>query len=318
VSDTLQSKEQALWQGCTRKEHFLELAKPRVRVRVQECGEGRPALFIHGVMTAGSSFAPLAMRMKGVRCLVLDRPGCGLSEPWSLDGPTFRNEAVAVIAAVLDALDLPTVDLVGSSLGALWSTWFAIDRPDRLERLALVGPSAGMPGVRVPMFLRLLSVVLGRVVVRKPMTDKMLRRIFVDMGHGPSIERGLIPGSLFEWGVAMANETSTRSNELQVLQRAVGLRGMRPWARLRSDELEKVKSPTLLLAGDGDTHGGPPVAARLADLIPGAIRETVRGAGHLPWLDDADGVAERLSAFLASCSRLERVEEGDGASRAIT
>ena len=66
-----------------------------------------------------------------------------------------------------------------------------------------------MPGVRVPMFLRLLSVLLGRVVVRKPMSDKMLRKIFVDMGHGPAIERGLIPDSLFEWGVAMANETSS-------------------------------------------------------------------------------------------------------------
>ena len=300
MSDAHRSKEQGLWQGCPRKEHFLELANPRVRVRVQECGEGRPALLIHGVMTAGSSFAPLAMRMKGVRCLVLDRPGCGLSEPWTLEGPTFRNEAVAVIAAVLDALGLKTADLVGNSLGALWATWFAIDRPARVDRLALVGPSAGMPGVRVPMFLRLLSVLLGRVVVRKPMTDKMLRKIFADMGHGPAIERGLIPDSLFEWGLAMANETPTRANELQVLQRAVGLRGMRPWARLRSDELKRVQSPTLLLAGDGDTHGGPPVAARLAELIPGAISETVRGAGHLPWLDDPDGVAERVSAFLAN------------------
>ena len=309
MSDALQSKEQALWQGCARKEHFLELANPRVRVRVQECGEGRPALFIHGVMTAGSSFAPLATRMKGVRCLVLDRPGCGLSEPWTLDGPTFRNEAVAVIAAVLDALGLKTADLVGNSLGALWSTWFAIDRPGRVDRLALVGPSAGMPGVRVPMFLRLLSVVLGRVVVRKPMTAKMLRKIFVDMGHGPTVERGLIPDSFFEWGVAMSNETSTRANELQVLQRAVGLGGMRPWARLSSDELAQVKSPTLLLAGDGDTHGGPPVAARLADLIPGAIRETVRGAGHLPWLDDPDGVARQVAAFFADGSGVERIGE---------
>jgi pimeloyl-ACP methyl ester carboxylesterase len=303
MSDSLRSKEQVIWEGCTRKEHFLDLAKPRIRVRVQECGEGRPALFIHGVMTAGSSFAPLATRMKGVRCLVLDRPGCGASEPWTLDGPGFRDEAVTVIAAVLDALGLETADLVGNSLGALWSTWFAIDRRARVGRLALVGPSAGMPGVRVPMTLRLLSVLLGRVVAKKPMTAKMLRKIFVDMGHGPTIERGGIPDSFFAWGISMANATPTRSNELQVLERAVGLGGMRPWARLSSEELKRVQSPTLLLAGDGDTHGGPPVAALLADLIPGAVKETVRG-GHLPWLDDPDGVAQRLSAFLVERSRV--------------
>jgi pimeloyl-ACP methyl ester carboxylesterase len=279
-------------------------------VRVQECGEGRPALFIHGVMTAGSSFAPLATRIKGVRCLVLDRPGCGLSEPWTLDGPTFRNEAVAVMAAVLDALGLERADLVGNSLGALWSTWLAIDRPERVGRLALVGPSAGMPGVQVPMSLRLLSVLLGRLVVRKPMTGKVLRKIFVDMGHGPAIERGLIADSFFEWGLAMSNETSTRANELQVLTRAVGLGGMRPWARLSSDELRKVQAPTLLLSGEGDTHGGPPVAARLAELIPGALHETIRGAGHLSWLDDPDGVAQRVSAFLADRARAQPVGEG--------
>jgi pimeloyl-ACP methyl ester carboxylesterase len=96
---------------------------------------------------------------------------------------------------------------------------------------------------------------------------------------------------------------------LQLLERAVGLGGMRPWARLSSDELKKVQAPTLLLAGDGDTHGGPPVAALLADLIPGAVRETVRGAGHLPWLDDPDGVAQRLASFLANGSRVELPEE---------
>jgi pimeloyl-ACP methyl ester carboxylesterase len=306
MSDSHRSKEQALWQGYARKEHLLELANPRLRVRVQECGEGRPALFIHGVMTAGSSFAPLAMRTKGVRCLVLDRPGCGLSDPWTLNGPRFRDEAVAVIASVLDALGLQAADLVGNSLGALWSTWFAIDRPGRVGRLALVGPSAGMPGVHVPMFLRLLSVVLGRVFVRKPLTGKMLRKTFVDMGHGPSIERGLIPDALFDWGVAMANETSTRANELQVLKRAVGLTGMRQWARLSEDELRRVQVPTLIVAGDGDTHGGPGVAARLAELIPGAARQTARGAGHLPWLDDSDGVARMLTEFLATDSAITR------------
>jgi pimeloyl-ACP methyl ester carboxylesterase len=156
-----------------------------------------------------------------------------------------------------------------------------------------------MPGVQVPISMRLLSVLLGRMVVRKPMTDKMLRKMFVDMGHGPAIERGLIPDSLIEWGVAMSNETPTRSNELQLLARAVGLGGMRPWALLSSDELRKVRSPTLLVAGARDTHGGPAVTAGLADVIRGAIQETIAEGGHLPWLDDPDGVARRLSAFLA-------------------
>jgi pimeloyl-ACP methyl ester carboxylesterase len=296
--DGYRLKERRLWEGASPREHVLELRRPGIRVRVLEVGDGRPALFVHGVMTAGSSFAPLATRMKGVRCLVIDRPGCGLSEPWTLEGPTFRSEAVTVLEALLDALGLPRADLVGNSLGALWSTWFAIERPERIGRLALVGPSAGMPGVHVPLFLRLLSVLLGPAFVRKPMDAKTLRKIFADMGHEVSLQTGLVSAELISWGVELSNQTPTRRNELQILRRAVGLAGMRRWARLSDDELRRVRAPTLIVSGELDTHGGPRVAARVGALVPGAITEIVDEAGHLPWLDRPDRVAASLSRFL--------------------
>ena len=43
--------------------------------------DGIPVLFIHGGPTSGGTWAPLVPRVKGFRCLVLDRPGTGLSDP---------------------------------------------------------------------------------------------------------------------------------------------------------------------------------------------------------------------------------------------
>ena len=44
-------------------------------------GEGPAVVFIHGASNGGSSWASLVARLDGFRCIMLDRPGCGLSDP---------------------------------------------------------------------------------------------------------------------------------------------------------------------------------------------------------------------------------------------
>ena len=55
-------------------------------VRVQEVGEGRPVVFLHGGSIAGTSWCDLAAGLRDVRCILVDRPGCGFSDP-IVDGP---------------------------------------------------------------------------------------------------------------------------------------------------------------------------------------------------------------------------------------
>jgi pimeloyl-ACP methyl ester carboxylesterase len=76
------SAEQALWAsvGTSPADRFLDLPATGLRVRVQDLGDGPPILFIHGANTSGISWATLAARLLGYRCLLLDRPGTGLSE----------------------------------------------------------------------------------------------------------------------------------------------------------------------------------------------------------------------------------------------
>ena len=75
--------ERRLWRsiGVRPIERQIHLERIGVHVRVQEVGQGPPVLFIHGVATSGVSWAGLAARAEGFRCLILDRPGTGLSQP---------------------------------------------------------------------------------------------------------------------------------------------------------------------------------------------------------------------------------------------
>ena len=73
--------------------------------------------------------AALAGRLPGHRLLLIDLPGHGLSPPYLWQGAPVREQAVNVIAGVLDGLGIDQVTLVGNSLGGLFSLWFALDRP---------------------------------------------------------------------------------------------------------------------------------------------------------------------------------------------
>lgn len=75
--------EQALWghYGLKPTERFIELDSPRVRLRVVEVGSGEPVLFVPGTAGTGPYWGPLVRELKGFRCLMLDRPGWGLSSP---------------------------------------------------------------------------------------------------------------------------------------------------------------------------------------------------------------------------------------------
>ena len=51
----------------------------------------------------------------------------------------FRDAAVEFVDEVLDELGLERSALAGGSMGATWALWYALARPERVRRLALLG-----------------------------------------------------------------------------------------------------------------------------------------------------------------------------------
>src|SRR5690554_2314139 len=75
--------EVAMWahHGMSPTERWTDVDSLGIRVHAKESGEGPAVVFIHGTPTAGGVFVPLVGQLSGVRAIVLDRPGCGLSSP---------------------------------------------------------------------------------------------------------------------------------------------------------------------------------------------------------------------------------------------
>lgn len=294
--------EHRLWQhyGLQPKEYFLELERPEVRVRVQQVGEGAPVLFVHGSPNAGATWAPLVAQMENFRCLILDRPGCGLSDTIAYDAYEVREWGPDLLESVLNVLEIEQVSLVASSAGGSLAYLLAQERPGRVSRLVQLGCPGLVEGMKVPFFNRLMAVPrLNRFMVRMmPSSLDAVRDLIRQIGHGPGLEDGRIPEVLLEWVYHLLEYTDTMENELAMMEKVMTWRGIRTEFMFGESELRRISAPTLYIWNEGDPFGGSAVARQTAARTPNAQLHLFPESGHLPWIDNPGKVAALATNFL--------------------
>ena len=288
-------------EGVAPVEHRIHLDRLDVDVRVLEVGEGEPTLFIHGAPNSGSTWMQLAARVSGLRCLVLDRPGTGLSAvlPEPVRPHNLRRYAEVLVVDVLDALQVERVHLVASSFGGAVAIYTAAAHPGRIGRTVQMGCPAMAPGIRTPAFMRLMMTPgVGRLMGMLPPNPWAARSILGHIGHGASLDTGRIADVFVDWSVALQRYTDTMASEGAMIASGGGPRGFDPSLALPDDVLARVASPTSFLWGEDDVFGGHDVAEQLVAAMPDAQLVMLPAAGHLPWLDDPDRVASAVMTHL--------------------
>jgi len=293
--------ERALWSRCGLEptERFIDLDTPVVRLRVLEVGSGAPVLFVHG--TAGPGSLPFLIReLGGLRCLVLDRPGWGLSTPIDFSRYEYKTVVADVLNGLLDALDVDRAEVVGASIGNVWALRLAAGRPSRVDRMVLLGGAPLVREVRIPPFIRLLTTPIGALVVRLPERPRITRMQLRQLGHGASLAAGRIPDEFIDWRTAMTRETSSMRNERAMVRTIAGPRGFRAGLVFEDDEFARIEQPTLYVYGTADPVGTADVWRRVVGLMPKGELRIMDGFGHAPWFDDASRIGSAISRFLAT------------------
>ena len=294
--------EATLWKhyGLEPMEQFIGLHAPAVRVRVQIVGSGSPVLFIHGGVWPGAAFASLVAELSGFRCLILDRPGCGLSSDLDYSKDGYKSVVAQLLSGVLDALDVEMTHVVGQEVGAAWALTLATIHPTRVDRLNLAGAAPLLHEQPVPTFLKVLASPIGALIVRLPQSRGQARSILRQEGHGASLEAGRIPEAYLDWHVALMRETSTMRNERALIRATLGRGGWRREVTFERDELAQLQAPMLYVYGTNDPESTVDQVRHLVDMLPGAELQLIEGGGHLPWLDDPSQVGARVRGFLAA------------------
>lgn len=283
-------------------EHFIEIKKLSIRIRVLTAGNGSPLLFIHGAPAAGVIWMPLIRNMPGYKNIIIDRPGCGLSEKTSykdLSRDQLQSIMVAAIDAVLDHFRIPQIPIVSSSFGSGLTLLYALQRSERISKLVIEGAPALINGTHPPSFMKpMLLPVLRWLIPRLPTTAGIMKKIMTGLGHRYSIEQQVITPAFIDWYLSLFNNSRTQINEISMIIKAYPLGKARPSFMLSDEEIEYIKQPTLLLWSKDDPFGGIQIAQQLKTKLKNAQLIPFENSGHLPWLDQPEVHAEEIKKFI--------------------
>lgn len=278
----------------TRESTSRELVTGEGVLRYHEAGEGPPLLMLHGSgpgVTGWRNFrGNLARFAEHFRCLVLEFPGFGVSDPTDEHPMTAAGGAVV---RFLDGLDLDQVDVIGNSMGGIVGTQVAMRHPDRVRRLVTIGgigrnvfsPGPG-EGIRLLM----------------EFTDDPTRERLVRWLHSMVYDRRIVTEEMIQerW------EQATDPDTLAGARRMYGSKAMaaRAKAMARSDEppywamLHKLQAKTLITWGRDDRVSPVDMALVPMRTIPDVQVTVFPNCGHWVMIEQKSAWESAVLAFL--------------------
>jgi len=255
-------------------------------VEYAERGSGAPVLVVHGI------FQHCVSGLFSVRDLLLDRRVIAPSRFGYLGSSMPQNATPAAqadaFAALLDALDIGQIDVVGFSAGATSALQLALRHPERVKHLAvLVGNLPGSP-----------------TAIVQPSWTKRVNRQFVMWAL-----RALAPSTMARLVAAVPREFAMSGDDVGYVNEFIDtLFPMSPEgynldlfvsnADVTNYTLEAISVPTLIAHTKDDQLASHEASQRAAERIPGARFVSLESGGHL-MLRQQKNSGDELADFFA-------------------
>ncbi|HZE30913.1 MAG TPA: alpha/beta fold hydrolase [Actinoallomurus sp.] len=235
-------------------------------IAVRRQGTGDPVVLLHPLALSGELWRPLATALSDAfDVLSLDLRGHGASG-W--DGEPFSIEDMALdVAEVLDALELPSVGMLGMSMGGSVAVTFAGLFPERVGSLVLADTTAWYGDNAVTAWTE-----RARRAAEVPRAEQLPFQ--VDRWFSPAF-RDRNP------------EEVDRVTKI-FLRTDSGAHAAASTAMGRLDSrrlLPAVRASTLVIVGQDDYATPPDMAGELAGGIPGATLVSLPGLRHMALIE---------------------------------
>lgn len=208
-----------------------------------------------------------------------------------VDLPRRRvDELVDVVEAVRADLGLERADLLAHSAGAVLALAVLAEHPDRVRRLVLVCPAVGAAGVADD------PEGVAQVQRRRAAADEGYAAALRDAGQ----PQGALEGQRLSFGAWSPQHRQLAVSTTWGRQERLAAYYAEPRPdpqRLRA-AAAAFPGPVTVLHGADDRHPTGRQARELAALFPQGEAVELAGAGHYPWLDDAEAFGAAVGAAL--------------------
>jgi pimeloyl-ACP methyl ester carboxylesterase len=245
-----------------------------------------PLILLHGFPDSWLSYEPVLANLPStIRAIALSQRGFGNSDKPD-DGYDPRDLA-ADLAAFMKLRRIPRAVLAGHSMGALVAQRVAIDYPDLVAGLALIGTFKSLrdsvelaelidqiAGMADPIDLDLVRAFQASTLAQ-PVTDEFFRTVVAEVARLP----------LSIWRAALG-----------------AIAAYDDFA-----ELSRIVAPTILFWGERDNFSTYEQQQELASEIPGAELRVYAGAGHSLHWEEPKRFAGDLANFVRALEWIRAV-----------
>lgn len=258
-----------------------------LRLRLRDSGprDAPAVILLHGFGASLETWDAWAEALSTrYRVIRFDLPGFGLTGP-DPKGDYTDARSIAILAGVMDQLQIDRAALIGNSLGGRIAWGFAAQHPERVTRLVLVSPD----GFASP----------GFAYDKPPKTSLMMQAL-------PYVApRFMLKANLaaaYAHPERLSESVVTRYRDLMLapgVRRAILARMAQTILRDPVPVLARIAIPTLLLWGEKD--GMIPIgnAADYLRTMPHATLVRLPDLGHVPFEEDPASSLPPVARFLA-------------------
>jgi pimeloyl-ACP methyl ester carboxylesterase len=255
-----------------------------VRIHWLRAGDpaGEPVLLVMGLSGSHRDWHRHVPHLLEYDVILMDNRGTGLSSP--VGGPLTMDDMARDALAVLDAAEVESAHVHGTSMGGMIAQHLALDHRERVRSLVL---SATTPGGMLgqPPWRLLLATALRPVVGWSRTMGLVVPALYSEHTRKAAPER--VKADVH---IRMENATDPKTTLAQMAAIA------RHDTRERLGELAGLQ--VTVVHGDKDVLVPTSHGRALAEGIPGAQLVILQGAAHILSTDDEPGLAAAVREHL--------------------
>lgn len=252
-----------------------DLGGHRLHYSVTGPEDGTPVVFANSLGTDFRLWDPiLPLLPEGLRILRFDKRGHGLSD--TPKGPYSMGALITDTERLMEHTGFSNAIFVGLSIGGMIAQGLAAKRLDLVRAVVLSNTGAKI-GTRDMWAERIAAVEAGGLEsIVGPTMERWFSKPFHATEDFPAWRNMFLRTPPQGWTGCAAAIAGT-----DFMSSTSGLR-----------------LPTLAIAGSEDGSTPPDLVFETADLVPGAQKQLIRNAGHLPCVEQPQEYAGILTAFL--------------------
>lgn len=245
--------------------------------KVKTAGSGPPLLYLHAA--GGPIWDPFVEGLtERYTVYAPHHPGTGETAREAIYAVENLWDLVIIYDEILDALNLASVPVIGTSFGGMMACELAAHRPERVSKMILLDP-IGLWRADAP---------IAPYMLMPP--EKLLATLYKDLNSEPVKKAIAMPDDPEQIAIITAD-----------LVWALGATGKFVWPipdKGLKKRLHRVKASTLIVWGEDDALISSVYAKEFGDRIANSRIEIIKDCGHVPQVERLEVLGPMTAKFL--------------------